>query len=139
MGTRSRLILLRRTQPHIYLSIHWDGYFNGQGTTLCKQMQKLLAKYSRKELYEMVEQIHMENIDDYQFFSGEHLSAFLEGTQMFYNDTCEDIEFEYVLDCKKGYLSGFSLNRGITFTLTFPLLKEGITFGELESHLENDN
>lgn len=139
MGTRSRLIIRRRNRSHIYLWMHWDGYFSGQGTTLCKQMQQLLANYSREELNELVDALQLEDTEYYQSFSGEHLSAFLEGTKVFANDTCDDVEYEYILDCAKGYLSGISLNNDIIFTLTFPQLQNGLTFGELQSHLEEDD
>jgi hypothetical protein len=126
MGTRSRIILHRTTKPNIYLWMHWDGYFTGQGKNLCVQLKSLLSRYTLEELQVMVENLEVSNIEsgDYQSFSAEHFGDFMEGKQTFKQDLCDDIEYEYHIDFHKEPLVRIeALNYEMTFYITKTIMK----------------
>jgi hypothetical protein len=98
MGTRSKLLIVRKHKPNIHLWMHWDGYWNGVGDDICNQLKELLEKYSMETILEMVNALDLEDDEDGQDFNPKDLIAFLEGTTDYLNDTCNDVEYEYTLN-----------------------------------------
>ncbi len=139
MGTRSRVILRRGAKTPIYLWMHWDGYYSGQGNALAKSLVSLLRKYTPEDLLELVATLEVEYLpeDQSQNFSGEHLYAFILGDMKFYNDTCDDIEFEYIIDFEKQYLAAIPMNYSFgSILLRFDMLQDGYMPGDFQEFLE---
>lgn len=123
MGTRSRVILKRTTKPDIYLWMHWDGYWEGQGGNLCESLRQLLETYTPQDLETMLEALHVSNLgSDYQCFCGTKLADFLLGNTVFKNDDCNDIEYEYVIDIRQETIRGQRFDDPV-YTLTFDQLR----------------
>ncbi len=142
MGTRSRIILRRsagradwRSDPHIHLWMHWDGYFAGQGDRICKQLRDLLSRYSAISLQAMLDALTVPDLEDEsQNFSAEHLADFVEGLVPFKNDPCEDVEYEYTIDFSKGLMLANRNDK--TFVVTFSSIQDGFNVSELDEYLE---
>lgn len=135
MGTRSRLVIRRHTKPTIHLWMHWDGYFCGQGDQICKQIFQLLQQFSEEEVEAKVEALKVE--DGAQTFDAKDLGDFIVGNKVFYNDTCEDVEYEYVLDFRRRVLVANSFNSGECILLTFEQLRNGHCCSEFEDCLDD--
>lgn len=128
MGTRSRVILKRTTKPDIYLWMHWDGYWEGQGSNLCESLRQLLETYSVEDLQGMLEALEMSDLDsDYQCFCGKNLADFLLGKTDYKNDYGDDIEYEYTIDMKRGIITGQRFDDPI-YALAFNQLKLHMRF-----------
>lgn len=128
MGTRSRVILKRSTKPHIYLWMHYDGYWEGQGSILCESLRTLLETYTAQDLETMLEALDIPDLgSDYQCFCGTKLADFLLGNTRFKNDDGNDIEYEYVIDMSRGIITGQHFDEEI-YTLSFDALKSHIRF-----------
>ena len=108
MGTRSRLCFLRRRsgKKPVYLWMHWDGYFSGVGSWLCKEFKTLMEKYSLPEIKAMIDALDLKDTDEYQCFKTTDLIPFLEGKTAYENDPCDDIEYEYTFDIDLGTFVG---------------------------------
>jgi hypothetical protein len=106
MGTRSRVIIHRRSKAPIRLWIHYDGYFSGVGDELCEQVKLLLEKYTVEQVETMLAALDLKEAEAYQNFKTEDLIAFIEGKTEYANDECGDIAFEYQLDFTGNYFSG---------------------------------
>lgn len=139
MGTRSRIILLRKTKSDVHLWMHWDGYFAGQGNELCNQLRLLLSKYSNMELDSMLEALDIEDLDlstESQNFSAEFLSDFMEGHVSYKNDECNDIEYEYIVDFMNGLV--FARNgQAPFFVVQFAAICNGFKMEELNTYLDH--
>jgi hypothetical protein len=139
MGTRSRIVIRRYTVPNIHLWMHWDGYFAGQGDRICEELARLLRNYSFISLQSKVEEMTVENLpeDECQEFSGELLADFIEGNTIFKNDTCDDIEYEYMIDFKKGLLLAKHFDK--TFVVRMACIQEGFRISELGDYEHDDD
>jgi hypothetical protein len=128
MGTRSRLIIYRRTGPPIYLWMHWDGYFSGVGDDLCKQIKLLLEKYTIEQIHTMLDALDLKKVEEYQDFKTEDLIAFIEGKTTYGYDDCSDIAYEYELDFTDKSLSGkgYEDDEEVERTLKFEQIKYGV-------------
>ncbi len=139
MGTRSRVILRRKAKTPIHLWMHWDGYYSGQGDGLAVAILHLLKLFPVHVLQEKVQNLECADLPEEsgQNFSAEHLVEFVLGTKDFYNDTCEDIEYEYVIDFEKQFLAANPLNDGVgAILLTFAMLQEGYKPSDFEKFLD---
>ncbi len=151
MGTRSRIVIRRskhghlncETQMknrHIYLWMAYDGYLEGQGNELCKQLAYLLSVYSTISLQAMVEALDIKEFYEgfeSQEFSAEYFADFVMSKVIFKNDPCDDIEYEYIVDFEKGLLL-VKYHNEKTFVVTFSSIQDGFLVSELESYLEDD-
>jgi hypothetical protein len=131
MGTRSRILLRRSSKPHIFLWIHWDGYLEGVGRSLCKQIQSLLSKYTSQQVAEMIESLDVENTDGYQCFNVNELTDFVEGQTSYMNDECDDIQYEYSVDFSKEVIHVKAPN-GAAF-VWFSQIKDGFDITTLDN------
>jgi hypothetical protein len=131
MGTRSRILLRRSSKPTIFLWIHYDGYLEGVGRSLCAQLRTLLSKYSSKQITLMLEQMDVYHTDEYQSFNVEELVAFVEGSTSYKSDECDDIEYEYIVDFEKEVLK-VKCYHGETF-VWFSQIKEGFDIASLDT------
>ena len=132
MGTRSRILLRRTSKTPIYLWMHWDGYFSGQGDEICIQLARLLSKYSHISLQAKIDELAIEELaeDESQNFSAEFLEDFVEGQTSYKSDSCDDVEYEYVVDCKAGVL--LAKHNGHCYVVHFASIKNGYKVSELE-------
>ncbi len=130
MGTRSRILLRRSSKPTIFLWIHYDGYLEGVGRSLCAQLRTLLSKYSSKQITDMLEQMDVYHSDEYQNFNVEELVAFVEGSTSYMSDECDDVEYEYIVDFEKEVLK-VKCHYGETF-VWFSQIKDGFDIATLE-------
>lgn len=130
MGTRSRLILRRKTKE-IRLWMHYDGYFDGVGNNLVDQVKKLLEKYTAKQICEMIEALHIDyDGKDFETFDQSKLVDFIEGTVTYANNMCDDVEYTYTLDANKRILCGKSDGTNDVRVLSFVDIKAGKTFDD---------
>jgi hypothetical protein len=136
MGTRSRIVIRRYNNPNIHLWMHWDGYFEGQGDSICKELMKLMSKYSTISLQSRLEEMDIQDLEsnEMQNFSGEMLSDFVEGKIEFKNDPCDDVEYEYILDCKNGILLAKRYDQSFVIPLRF--ISDGFEASELNNFLD---
>jgi hypothetical protein len=128
MGTRSRLLIRRPGKRTINLWMHWDGYFSGVGTALCKQLLELLTKYTLAQITDMVLALDVKDLDadEGQNFDTGDLIPFIEGKKIYKDDLCEDIQFEYILDFYAQTLTGHNrYEDGTNYTLSFTEILAG--------------
>lgn len=140
MGTRSRILLRRSSKVPVYLWMHWDGYFGGQGNQICKQLCSLLSKYSKADLQSMLDAMECPELtedDESQNFSAEELKDFIEGHTTYKSDPWDDVDYQYTIDFSKGLLLAESCAYGKVFVVTFKSIKEGFLLSELEDYLEH--
>jgi hypothetical protein len=129
MGTRSRLQIKRYTKKDIYLWIHFDGYFDGVGRSVCEQVKLLLEKYTPAQVQEMVEALDVHEATKFADFRTEDLIPFIEGKTDYTNNECDDIEFHYTLDFKAGTFKGAGWDdiRGLMLCQ----IQAGMTFSDV--------
>jgi hypothetical protein len=132
MGTRSRVIIYRKSKPAISLWMRCDGYFSGVGNKLCKQIKLLVEKYTIEQIHTMLDALDLEKIDEDEEFEPEDLVAFIEGKTAHGYDS-EDIAYEYKLDFARGFLSGKG-DEGVK-TVTFAQIKSGVNLTDYETLL----
>ncbi len=132
MGTRSRILIRRTSQKPIYLWMHWDGYFSGQGDEICAQLVRLLSKYSHISLQAKVDALVVEDLaeDDGQNFSAEFIEDFVEDRTTYKNDPCDDVEYEYIVDFKKAIL--LAKHYSNNYVVQFESIQNGFKVSELE-------
>lgn len=123
MGTRSRLVIHRRTKKPIMLWMRWDGYFEGVGSWLCKEIKNLLQKYSIEQIETMLEVLNLDDVEGYQCFSTADLIPFIEGKTKYMNTNCDDIEYEYILNFQSRTFVG--IGHGETCALSFDMILAG--------------
>ena len=129
MGTRSRLIIRRKTKE-IRLWMHWDGYWYGVGDDLVNQVKKLLETYDTKQICEMIEGLDIDYEGSPETFNQSELVAFIEGKVTYANDMCDDVEYTYTLDANKRILFGRHECTNDVRVLSFMDIKNGKTFSE---------
>jgi hypothetical protein len=129
MGTRSKLLIVRKHKPDIHLWMRCDGYFNGVGDDICNQLKALLEKYPFGTILEMVNALDLEDEEEGQDFNPNTLIAFLEGAIVYHNDTCDDVEYEYTLNFDHQTFSGKGYDNFIEEKATRSLLFEQIKSG----------
>ena len=132
MGTRSRILIRRTSKTPIYLWMQWDGYFSGQGDRICEQLSRLLSKYSAISLQSIIDTLIVEELaeDEGQLFTAECLEDFIEGRASFKSDPCDDVEYEYIIDCKAAVL--LVKHNVFTYVIHFASIQNGYKVGELE-------
>lgn len=134
MGTRSRVVLKSIAKKPITLWIHFDGYLEGVGDSLCREMRKLLEKYTLEQLEVMAFNIIPQPLeDDVSGFVVDNLVPMFEGTYVPFQDECEDYAFEYVIDMVRGHV-GTRLDYGdsnIFLVIKFDDIKNGMLLSEL--------
>jgi hypothetical protein len=137
MGTRSRLIIRRKTKE-IRLWMHWDGYFDGVGNDLVKQVKKLLEKYTAKQICNMIETLVIDYEGDTETFDQNQLADFIEGKVTYANDMCDDVEYTYTLDANRRILIGKSDGTNDVRILSFVDIKAGKMFDNFVSPDSDD-
>lgn len=132
MGTRSLLIIYRRSKPLIYLWNPWDGDFSGVGNDLCKQIKLLLEKYTVEEIQVMLDALDVSEGKDDQRFDPETLMSFIEGKTTYGNNgKGATVSFIYRLKLAEGILSGEGYADDcseVVRTLTLEQIKTGADF-----------
>ena len=136
MGTRSRLIIKRRTKPTIYLWSHWDGYLTGAGTRLCEQLKLLLEKYSVAELIAKIEALDLEESPYCQDFKPDDLMKFIEGECEYLIDKCDDIEYTYKIDLFREFIK--VTGSCVITALSFDDIKAGRLLEDNEYYSSSD-
>ena len=136
MGTRSRIVIRRYAKRNIYLWMHYDGYISGQGLNFYKCVKTLLDKYRSEELYNIVQNMDIKNLEDgdYQAFDASLFSDFIEGKTNFLSDDCRDIEYEYVIDFRQKRIVIY--HNMFNTLITFDMIKSGFDILSLEEHYE---
>lgn len=135
MGTRSRVVIKSESKKDIILWIQYDGYLEGVGDSLCRNMQKLLEKYTVEQLEKMGKNIKPKSLheDNVEYFKVENLVPMFEGTYVPFQDECDDYAYEYVIDMTKEYV-GFRLvytQLDILLIINFSDIKNGLVLSEV--------
>ena len=127
MGTRSRIVIKRRTKPHIYFWEHWNGDFEGVGSRICEALHTLLHKYDLAGIQNLIEAKESGDVF-WRFEQTQDLVDFIEGGVEAYS-FCDgdDYLFAYLIDPYEERVRGRNL--GEVFTdVTFAQIKKGVTF-----------
>ena len=126
MGTRSRILLVRKNAKDVYLWQHWDGYLEGVGSDVCDEIKRLLQIYSTSQLQELIEGIE----EGLETFSTQKLKDVIENNIKVEYDECDDIEYEYTINIYEEYL-GVSLSKSWLIKLPLELIKQGYKFTDI--------
>lgn len=125
MGTSSRIVIKRKRSNDVFLWQRWDGYLEGVGADLCKQLQQLLEKYSISELQDMVENIQ----EGTEIFETDKIIDMFTNLINVKFEECDQVLYEYVIDLENKFLTAvFDYTK---ITLPFGFIKQGITFHDL--------
>lgn len=125
MGTRSRIYIKRYKNNDIYLWQHFDGYLEFVGKLLCLQLKKLLDKFSKETLLNLVEDIQEGNSN---FQTHKFYDMMLGNIQVEF-DACDDIEYEYIVNFKDEKII-VNYDKKFLGEIDFDEIKAGITLDQ---------
>lgn len=129
MGTHSIIVISTNTTS-IYLWQHFDGYLEGVGKDLCKELQRILTKYSIAELKEMCNNIKPGNTT---FKTSMLENVFTGSVQVEFSDPYMESLYEYVIDLDDQILSAEfdSEYDNVVLELSFDMIKNGQNFNHI--------
>lgn len=125
MGTRSRIYIKRYKNNDIYLWQHFDGYLEFVGKLLCLQLKKLLDKFSKETLLNLVEDIQEGNNT---FYTYKFYDMIIGNTKVEF-DSCDDYEYEYNINFLEEKLN-VNLNETFLTSISFDEIRQGITLDQ---------
>jgi len=131
MRTRARLVIKRR-KSDIYLRVERDGFIDAFGRDVWYSVSDLINEFSYEQLIKLVEGITM--LDDSEFsdmereygFDGLDLVKLVKGDTHWFNNYCDDINYEYILDVYEKSLRVNKVNEEKYISLTFDEIKKGV-------------
>lgn len=109
--TSARIIIKRKTQ-NIYLWCRYNGSYDFGGRDICYAVSDLLQKYDWSYLQQVIEDLTLENIDEFSCeekstgFEFSDLDDFLLGKKKWFMNKSSNIHYEYTIDFYKGCIYG---------------------------------